>query len=86
MPGEPSQEPVTGRFDAAYCADFPGRVRGVLIAVADAFPAQQVGLVDEAIDANEAGVALEGLVGMLDEAHTRSQGKSSTRSSFWRRA
>lgn len=61
---------MTGRFDAAYYEDLRGRVRGVLIAVADAFPAQQVGLVDELIDANEAGVALEMLVGMLDEAHT----------------
>lgn len=58
---------MTGRFDATYYEDIRGRVRGVLIAVAEAFPAEQVGLVDELIDANEAGVALEMLVGMLLE-------------------
>lgn len=58
---------MTGRFDAAYYEDLRGRVRGVLIAVAEAFPAEQVGLVDELIDANESGVALEMLVGMLRE-------------------
>lgn len=61
---------MTGRFDAAYYEAIRGRVRGVLIAVADVFASQQVGLVDELIDANEAGVALEMLVGMLAETHS----------------
>jgi len=56
---------VTGPFDSAYYEDIRGRMRGILIAVSEAFPVQQVGLIDELIDANESGVALEMLVGML---------------------
>ncbi|MDP9072702.1 MAG: MafI family immunity protein [Actinomycetota bacterium] len=59
------------RFDAAYYEDLRGRVRGVLIAVAGFFPAQEVGIVDELIDANESGVALEMLSEMLVEAKAR---------------
>jgi hypothetical protein len=59
---------VSGRFDAAYYEDLRGRVRGVLIATAGLFPAQQAGLVDELIDANESGLALEMLSEMLVEA------------------
>ena len=57
------------RFDAAYYEDLRGRMRGVLIAVAELFAAQQVGLVDELIDANEPGIALEMLSEMLVEVH-----------------
>ena len=59
---------MTGRFDAAYYEDIRGRVRGVLIAVSAAFAPEQLGLVEELIDANEAGVALEMLIEMLVEA------------------
>ena len=43
-------------------------MRSVLNAVAEAFPAPQVSLVDELIDANETGVALEILIGILADA------------------
>ncbi len=59
---------MTGRFDAAYYEDLRGRVRGVLIATAEFLPAKEVGLVDELIDANESGVALEMLTQMLVDA------------------
>jgi hypothetical protein len=62
---------MSGQFDAAYYEDLRGRVRGVLIATADLFPANQVGLVDELIDANESGVALEMLSEMLVEVQAR---------------
>jgi len=59
---------MTGQYDAFHYEDLRGRVRGVLITVSEAFPARQVGVVEELIDANEPGVALEMLVGMLVEA------------------
>ena len=58
---------MTGQFDSSYYEDLRGRVRGVLIAVSDMFPSQQVQLLDELIDANESGVALEMLAEMLVE-------------------
>jgi hypothetical protein len=58
---------VTDRFDAVYYEDLRGRVRGVLIAVAEHLQAQEVGLVDELIEANESGLALELLTVMLVE-------------------
>jgi len=48
-----------------------GRVRGLLIAVADQLPAVTAGLVDELLDANEQGVALEMLSEMLVESNAR---------------
>ncbi len=62
---------MSGPFDASYYEDLRGRVRGVLIAIADAFPTQEVGLIDDLIDANESGVAIEMIVGMLSEARVR---------------
>jgi hypothetical protein len=45
-----------------------GRVRGLLITLAPQLPAVTVGLVDEMIDANECGVALEIMSEMLVES------------------
>jgi hypothetical protein len=41
---EPPEKPVTGQFDSSYYEDLRGRVRGVLIAVSEMFPAQRVQL------------------------------------------
>lgn len=51
--------------------DIRGRVRGVLIAVADQLPSMTAGLVDELLDANEQGVAVEMLSEMLVESSAR---------------
>jgi hypothetical protein len=45
-----------------------GRARGLLIAVASQLPAVTVGMVDELIEANECGVALEIVSEMLVES------------------
>jgi hypothetical protein len=47
------------------------RVRGLLIAVADQLPAVTAGLVDELLDANEQGVAVEMLSEMLVESNAQ---------------
>jgi hypothetical protein len=64
----PPEKSVTRPFDASHYEDLRGRVRGVLIAVADAFRPDQLAIVEELIDHNEHVVALEMLVGMLVEA------------------
>lgn len=51
--------------------DIRGRVRGLLITVADQVPALTVGLVDELLDANEPGVAVEILSEMLVESNAQ---------------
>ncbi len=56
--------------DAAH-DDIRGRVQGMLITVADQLPAVTVGLVDELLDANELGVAVEMLSEMLVESNAR---------------
>lgn len=56
--------------DAAY-DDIRGRVQGLLINVADQLPPVTVGLVDELLDANELGVAVEMLSEMLVESNAR---------------
>jgi len=56
---------MTGRFDATYYEDLRGRVRGVLILTAEFLPTPKVTLIDELIDANESGIALEMLSEML---------------------
>jgi hypothetical protein len=51
--------------------DIRGRVRGLLITVADQLPAVTAGLVDELLDANEQGIAVEMLSEMLVESNAR---------------
>lgn len=58
-------------YDAAYYEDLQGRLRGLLIEVAKELPSVTVGLVDELIDANECGVALEMISDMLVESDGR---------------
>lgn len=58
-------------FDASQHEDIRGRVRGLLITLADQLPAITAGLVDELLDANEQGVAVEMLSEMLVEAKAR---------------
>jgi hypothetical protein len=48
-----------------------GRTRGLLITLAPQLPAVTVGIVDEMIDANECGVALEIMSEMLVESGGR---------------
>lgn len=55
-------------YDAAYYEDLRGRARGALIAVAEQLPNQTAGLIDELIDHNECGVAVEMLSEALVEA------------------
>ena len=55
----------------AFYDHIRGRVRGLLIAVADQLPAVTVGLVDDLLDSNEQGVALEILSEMLVESNAR---------------
>ncbi len=50
-----------------------GRARGVLIAVASQLPAVTVGMVDEMVEANECGVALEIVIEVLVESGRCSQ-------------
>jgi hypothetical protein len=45
--------------------DFQGRIRGLLIAIAEQLPEFTVQFVDELIDANECGVAVETISEML---------------------
>ena len=64
-----SPEELLSAVDSSYYEDLRGRVRGLLIEVAGQLPALTVGLVDEMIDANECGVALETMSEMLAESH-----------------
>lgn len=48
-----------------------GRVRGLLISLAEQLPPVTVGLVDELLDANEQGIAVEMLSEMLVESGAR---------------
>lgn len=57
--------------DASDYDDIRGRVRGLLITVADQLPAVTAGLVDELLDANEQGIAVEMLSEMLVESSAR---------------
>lgn len=57
--------------DASRYDDLRGRVRGLLITLADQLPAVTAGLVDELLDANEPGVAVEVLSEMLLESKAR---------------
>lgn len=55
--------------DASRFEELQGRLRGLLITVADQLPPVTVQLVGEMIDANECGVALETISEMLVESH-----------------
>jgi hypothetical protein len=57
--------------DASHFEELAGRLRGLLIAVADQLPPITVGIVDELIHANEPAVALEIVSDMLVEAGAR---------------
>lgn len=57
--------------DWSHHDDVRGRVRGLLIVLADQLPAVTVGLVDEFLDADEQGVAVELLSEMLVESRAR---------------
>jgi hypothetical protein len=61
---------VTPPHDAAYYEDLRGRMRGVLIQLGAALSTEDAALLDELIDANEPGVALEILVDALMDAST----------------
>ncbi len=51
--------------------DLNGLARGLLIALADQLPATTVGVVDELLDANELGVAVEIMSEMLVVSNAR---------------
>jgi hypothetical protein len=57
--------------DATYYEQLRGRTRGVLISVDRWFPTTQSALLDELIDANECGVAVEMISAMLEEFHAK---------------
>jgi|GEM_PF-1052774 len=55
----------------SYYEDLQGRLRAILVLVADQLPGVTVELVTEFIDANECGLALETLSEMLHESNAR---------------
>ncbi|NNN21869.1 MAG: hypothetical protein HKL80_07715 [Acidimicrobiales bacterium] len=57
------QEPL----DSAYYEELRGKTRAILIEVADLISGAQAGLIDELIDANESGVALEEMISIIKE-------------------
>lgn len=57
--------------EASFFEELQGRLRGLLIAVSDQLPPFTIGLVDEMIDANECGIALETMSEMLVESDGR---------------
>jgi hypothetical protein len=62
---------VNREFDAAHYEELQGKIRRVLMHVAHLLTASQVGLIDEFLDANELGLALEDLREGLFEAGTK---------------
>lgn len=56
------------KWPASRHEEVQGRTRGLLITLAPQLPAVTVGIVDEMIDANECGVALEIMSEMLVES------------------
>lgn len=54
--------------DVSHYEEIQGRLRGLLIAVADQLPRVTVQIVGEMIDVNECGVALETISEMLVES------------------
>jgi hypothetical protein len=59
------------RYDAAYFEDLQGRLRALLISIADQLSPQTIRLADEMIDAAECGIALDMLSEMLVESGAR---------------
>ena len=55
----------------SYYMELQAAMRELLAMVAGRLPSQTVSLVEELIDANECGVALETLAEMLEESHIR---------------
>jgi methylaspartate ammonia-lyase len=56
------------KFDAGHHEELQGKIRGVLIDVAHLLTDSQAGIIDEFIDANELGLALEDLSEALVDA------------------
>jgi hypothetical protein len=54
--------------DSGHFEQLQGRIRGLLINVSDQLSPFTVGLVDELVDANECGIAVEMLSDMLIES------------------
>lgn len=63
-----AEEPVT---TADYFEDLRGRLRAVLIRLADQLPAETAGFVDELIDSNECRLALETMSEVVAEIQGR---------------
>lgn len=55
-------------YDTSYYEDLRGRARGALIAVAEQVPPKTVGLINELLDSNEHGPAVEALSEAIIEA------------------
>lgn len=56
-------------FDASYYEEIRGRARAALISVERSLERAQVSMLDELIDHNESGVAIEMMTAMLAESH-----------------
>ena len=61
---------MTDRFDATHYEEIKGRVRGLLIGVSNLLDPDRLALIEELIDSNESGVALDLLVRSLLERNT----------------
>ena len=55
-------------FDSTHYEDLQGRLRGLLIEFQNRFAREQGSMLDELIDANECGIALEMMTEILAEA------------------
>lgn len=54
-------------MDRAYYEEIAGRLRGLLIRLADRLSSEDITLIAEFVDANELGLALEQLADVLSE-------------------
>ncbi|MFE4000455.1 MafI family immunity protein [Nocardioides sp. YIM B13467] len=54
-------------MDRAYYEEIAGRLRGLLIRLADRLSSEDITLIAELVDANELGLALEQLADVLSE-------------------
>ncbi|HEY6319453.1 MAG TPA: MafI family immunity protein [Acidimicrobiia bacterium] len=70
MPASLSDAPDCLVLDFATHSDLTGRVRGLIILLAERLSSDQARSVDELIDASEFGVALETLADWLAEKET----------------
>ena len=57
----------TRRVERAYYEEIAGRLHGLLIRLDDRLPGKDITLIAEFIDANELGLALEGIADALSE-------------------